>query len=175
LLLNRPTDYYPSLSQVLIYPSAFIVNKKEIDNAGVTHEHRQVLAGESWTQGQVILSWEDTVEGAADTSDGRNVVIHEFAHQLDMETGPANGAPLLNGWRRYQRWSNVLGKEFANLQEKAMTQQHSLFDHYGATNPAEFFAVSSEVFFEQPKQLVMESPLLYEELKQFYCVDPVQW
>jgi MtfA peptidase len=175
LLLNRPTDYYPSLTQVLVYPAAFIVNKKETDAAGVLHEHRQILSGESWTQGQVILSWQDTVEGAAESSDGRNVVIHEFAHQLDMETGPANGAPQLAADHRYERWSAVLGNEFARLQQQSLMQVPSLFDQYGATNPAEFFAVASEVFFEQPNQLNQESPALYNELKQFYCVDPTHW
>jgi MtfA peptidase len=175
LILNRPTDYYPSLRQILIYPGPFIVNKTETDKAGVIHHQRQILSGESWSQGQVILSWEDTIEGAAAFDDGRNVVIHEFAHQLDIETGPANGAPLLSQRNQYERWSNVLGKEFATLQQRAVMEEQSLLNHYGATNPAEFFAVSSEVFFEQPRQLLEESPSLYEELRAFYCVNPIIW
>lgn len=175
LILNRATDYYPSLRQILIYPGPFIVNKVETDNAGVVHPQRQILSGESWSQGQVILSWEDTVEGAAAIDDGRNVVIHEFAHQLDQETGAANGAPRLHGSNRYDRWSDVLSKEFAALRQRASMQEHSLLNHYGAKDPAEFFAVSSEVFFEQPHQLHAESPSLYEELRGFYCVNPIVW
>ena len=175
LILNRPTDYYPSLRQILIYPGPFIVNKTETDHAGVIHQRRQVLAGESWSQGQVILSWEDTVEGAAAVDDGRNVVIHEFAHQLDIETGAANGAPALRDRNRYVHWSNVLGNEFATLQQRAQMQEHSLLSHYGATNPAEFFAVASEVFFEQPHLLHVESPSLYEQLRAFYCINPIIW
>jgi Mlc titration factor MtfA (ptsG expression regulator) len=175
LILNRPTDYYPSLRQILIYPGPFIVDKAEADSAGVIHHQRRVLTGESWSQGQVILSWEDAVEDAATIDDGHNVVIHEFAHQLDMETGSANGAPQLSDHRRYTHWSNVLSWEFAALQDRALTQEHSLLNHYGATNPAEFFAVSSEVFFEQPQQLLAQSPLLYEELRAFYCVNPTDW
>jgi len=175
LILNRATDYYPNLRQILIYPGPFIVNKTETDSAGVIHQQRQVLSGESWSQGQVILSWEDTIEGAATDDDGRNVVIHEFAHQLDMESGSANGVPFLNARNRYERWSNVLGKEFDSLREHAENNQHSLLNQYGATNPAEFFAVSSEVFFEQPHQLLRESSSLYEELQAFYCVNPISW
>lgn len=175
LILNRPTDYYPGLRQILIYPSAFVVNKKQTDDAGVLQEQRQALAGESWTQGQVILSWEDTQEGADIIDDGRNVVMHEFAHQLDQETGSANGAPVLRGRSDYQHWSSVLSKEFAALQSRALHHQHSLLSHYGATNPAEFFAVATEVFFEQPQQLAAESPELYNELRTVYCVNPAEW
>ncbi len=175
LILNRPTDYYPDLRQILIYPNAFIVNKTETDNAGVLHQQRQILSGESWSQGQVILSWEDTVDGANVVDDGHNVVIHEFAHQLDMQTGTANGAPLLKGREHYARWSGVLNEEFIRLQQRAKTGESSLLNPYGATNPAEFFAVASEIFFEQPRQLFTESPALYDELRIFYCVSPATW
>jgi len=94
LLLNRSTDYYPNLRQILVYPDAFLVDRVSVDSSGVQQEQRQALAGESWEQGQVILSWQDCLEGAALPDDGRNVVIHEFAHQLDQESGSANGAPF---------------------------------------------------------------------------------
>ncbi|UCX05406.1 M90 family metallopeptidase [Shewanella glacialimarina] len=175
LLLNRKTDYYPNLKQILIYPHAFIVEQQKVDFAGVTSQHRSVLLGESWGNGKVILSWQNTLNGAADPFDGENVVIHEFAHQLDQENGPANGAPALRQIKDYAHWSSTLGKEFNQLQYCASQQIPSLFNYYGATNPAEFFAVISETFFEKPKQFFQQHPKLYNELSQFYQLDPIHW
>ena len=119
LILNRRTDYFANLRRILVYPGAFLVDRVHTDGAGVLQERRQVLSGESWSQGQVIVSWDDVVEGASVVDDGRNVVIHEFAHQLDQQNGHANGAPILGGRRRRERWARVLGEEFARLQEAA--------------------------------------------------------
>jgi len=175
LLLNRPAGYYPQLRQILVYPGAFIVERLHGDGSGVLQNWRQVLSGESWSRGQVILSWQDAAEGAAVADDGHNVVIHEFAHQLDQETGEANGAPSLGGRRRYRQWSQVLGEEFAALQSRAAAGETSLFSDYGATSPAEFFAVASEVFFEQSEAMVALHPALYRELSGFYRLDPLSW
>jgi len=175
LLLNRKTGYYRNLRQILVYPGAFVVNRVHTDNIGVLQDQRQVLAGESWSQGQVVLSWDDTLDGAAVIDDGRNVVIHEFAHQLDQEKGHANGAPYLSHRNRYKRWQQVLSAEFAKLQEQASNNEPSLFSYYGATNPAEFFAVSSEVFFERPQELAAHYPELYRELSEFYRINPLSW
>lgn len=175
LLLNRPDYYYPKLKQILLYPSAFVVQGNNADAAGVMHQQRRVLAGESWGQGKVVLSWGDTLEGAANPCDGRNVVIHEFAHQLDQEKGNATGAPLLQRAADYKQWSAVLSAEFSQLQQQAALGQSSLFDHYGATNPAEFFAVVSEVFFEQPQQLSSLHPELYQQLSYYYRLNPLSW
>jgi hypothetical protein len=178
LLLNRPADYYPQLRQILVYPGAFVVQRDSTDGSGVQHTQRQALAGESWSQGQVVLSWQDCLEGAAHADDGRNVVIHEFAHQLDQESGPANGAPLhAPGAPDYnpQRWSQVFHTSYAQLQHQARTGHVGLLDPYGAQDPAEFFAVASEVFFERPKELALEYPELYRELAGFYRVAPASW
>lgn len=178
LILNRPrTDYYPGLRQILVYPGAFIVDKVHTDETGVLQDHhRQVLSGESWSQGQVILSWQDTLEGAATPDDAYNVVIHEFAHQLDQETGLANGAPNLPGRERYQRWARVMHEAYEQLQDEALhDDEASLFDHYGATDPAEFFAVASETFFERPGPLAERYPTLYHELCDFYRINPLSW
>jgi hypothetical protein len=175
LLLNRPRGYYPELRQILVYPGSFVVDRAHTDGIGVAHHARQVLSGESWWQGQVILSWHDTLEGAARPNDGQNVVIHEFAHQLDQETGAANGAPVLARRDHYARWSQVLGAEFKDLQSRTSQAQASLFSDYGATDPAEFFAVISEVFFEQPQRMATEHPALYRELALFYRLDPLSW
>jgi Mlc titration factor MtfA (ptsG expression regulator) len=123
----------------------------------------------------VILSWEDTLAGASDPHDGRNVVIHEFAHQLDQEKGFANGAPLLPARRGYESWSTVLLAEFQRLQSAIAMGEPTLLSPYGATKPAEFFAVASEVFFEQPELMAEHHPALYGELSRFYRVDPNKW
>src|ERR1700694_2579764 len=175
LILNRRTDYYPNLRQILVYPGAFIVERLRGEPSGVLQEQRHALSGESWTQGQVVISWEDALEGAAVVDDGRNVVIHEFAHQLDQQKGYANGAPWLGRRDRYARWSQVMAEGFARLQEQALLGQPSLFNYYGATSPAEFFAVVSEVFFEQPRSMASMHPALYAELRSLYRVDPLSW
>lgn len=175
LILNRARGYYPKLREILVYPSSFVVEREHTDGIGVAHHARQVLAGESWERGQVVLSWHDTLAGAATPDDGQNVVIHEFAHQLDQETGAANGAPVLPRRDQYARWAKVLGAEFRHLQTAASEQQETLFNNYGASDPAEFFAVISEVFFEQPRRMADEHPALYRELALFYRLDPLSW
>jgi len=175
LILNRKTYYYPNLREILVYPNAFVVERLMAPSAGVLQDHRQVLSGESSARGQVVISWEDALHGAAVADDGYNVVIHEFAHQLDQQKGYANGAPWLGSRHRYPQWSRVLSEEFARLQEQALVGQPSLLNHYGATNPAEFFAVVTEVFFEQPRELAATYPGLYAELRSLYRVDPITW
>jgi Mlc titration factor MtfA (ptsG expression regulator) len=175
LLLNRETDYYPRLRQILVYPGAFFVDRPNADMAGVMQEHRRVLSGESWAHGQVILSWHDTVAGAAVTNDAQNVVLHEFAHQLDAEKGYTSGAPLLPGPQRYARWAQAMHEAFDELQAQAHTQTPSLLDHYGASDPAEFFAVLTETFFERPHELADQHPTLYREMRDFYRLDPLSW
>ena len=175
LILNRPRDYYPKLRQILVYPGSFVVDRAHTDGIGVAHHARQVLSGESWSEGQVVLSWHDTLAGAAIPDDGQNVVIHEFAHQLDQETGEANGAPALARRAHYKRWSQVLGAEFRLLQRRTALGVDTLFSEYGATDPAEFFAVISEVFFEQPQRMADEHPALYRELVLLYRLDPLSW
>jgi Mlc titration factor MtfA (ptsG expression regulator) len=175
LLLNRRGEGFPNLRQVLLYPQPFVVDRVAPLTAGVLQEQRRALAGESWVQGQVILSWADVQAGAAAPDDGRNVVIHEFAHQLDQESGAANGAPGLGRRERYQRWAQVLGAEFARLRERLERGEPTLLGDYAASEPAEFFAVASEVFFEQPAALAAEAPALYRELAAYYRVDPQGW
>jgi Mlc titration factor MtfA (ptsG expression regulator) len=175
LLLGRPDGRFQRLRQVLVYPGAFIVDRVRPDGTGVVQEQRAVLAGESWQQGQVILSWDDVLSGAAVPDDGRNVVIHEFAHQLDQETGHANGAPFLGGREQYRTWAQTMNAEFEGLRAQLAQGAQSLIDPYAATDPAEFFAVLSELFFELPAPLAIAHPALYEELLRYYRVDPRAW
>jgi MtfA peptidase len=175
LLLNGHGGYFPNLRQVLVYPGAFVVERDHVDASGLTHESRRALVGESWQQGQVLLSWDDVLAGAANASDGHNVVIHEFAHQLDQARGHANGTPWLGRRDRYARWAAVLGLEFAALQARVARGDTGLIDAYAATDAAEFFAVVSEHFFEQANALAAEHAALYAELARYYGVDPRSW
>ena len=152
-----------------------IHHRTATDPAGLARDERRVLSGESWQQGQVILSWDDVLAGAADPADGRNVVIHEFAHQLDQESGRANGAPWLGSRERHARWALVLGAEFAALRQRLAEGESGLMDPYAATDPAEFFAYLSELFFEQPAALAAAHPALYGELRRYYRSDPLVW
>lgn len=175
LLLNRSAEVFPGLRQILVYPGAFMVDRVRPMGGGVLRDERQVLSGESWSQGQVILSWQDAVDGAAVPDDGRNVVIHEFAHQLDQETGAANGAPELPRGLPRRHWAQVLGSTFAELQRQVALGEETLLGAYAATEPAEFFAVATEVFYEQPAALAAAHPALYGCLRAYYQVDPQAW
>ncbi|MEM9255575.1 MAG: M90 family metallopeptidase [Pseudomonadota bacterium] len=174
LILNQPGAIYPGLSSILIYPSAFRVDREQHTEHGtvVTGSHR--LLGESWDAGKVILSWDDVANGVSDFSDGHNVVLHEFAHQLDSQYGTANGSPRLRD-NSYKSWARVLSSNFENLQTRALNHLPTVMDTYGATNPAEFFAVATETFFEKPDALHRVRPDLYEELQRYYGCDPRLW
>lgn len=175
LLLNRQTDYYRQLQSILVYPTTFIATREVSDELGlVTTDHAELL-GESWEQGKVILAWDSVEHGVEDLRDGHNVVLHEFAHQLDHASGASNGAPLLGTLNAYRNWAHVLSAEFEDLQEDVRFGRESLLDHYGATNPAEFFAVATETFFERPEQMRHEHGELYQQLVEFFRVDPARW
>ncbi len=172
LLLGRATDYYPTLSSIIVYPSAYVAPSKQQLPDGTMIEGPQARRGESWHRGNVVLSWDDVLRGAADAEDGHNVVLHEFAHQLDGEYGGMEGAPLLANRSMYTAWAKVLGAEYEELVERVYRGRPSAIDAYGATNPAEFFAVVTELFFERPRELRAEHPELYEQLRGFYRQDP---
>ncbi|MCS5628476.1 MAG: zinc-dependent peptidase [Planctomycetes bacterium] len=173
LLLRREVDQvYPALRSVLIYPSAYVARAPRVANGGVVIEGRQVRLGESWDRGTLVLSWDDVQQGGADLHDGHNVVFHEFAHQLDQQAGGGPGAPDLGKRSRYVAWARVLGKEFEALTRSVDKHRKTLIDPYGATNPAEFFAVVTECFFEKGVQLRSRHPELYAQLCEFYRRDP---
>ena len=175
LLLNRNTDVYSGLRYILVYPDAFLVERETRDSAGLAFSQKRGLLGESWSNGKVILSWDDVLRGNQKFDDGANVAIHEFAHQLDHATGATNGAPFLGSSARSKRWATVLTTEFERLRQAAYHGDETLIDQYGATEPAEFFAVVTETFFEKPRQLLREHPALFAELKNYYRVDPGDW
>lgn len=173
LLLNRKDDCYPKLTSVLVYPSTYVAGNKGLftDKSDQT----SVRLGESWGHGVVVLAWDSVKQGAINFKDGRNVAMHEFAHQLDQEDGVADGAPILEDRTAYGSWSEIFSQEFIRLQNKKKKRKRSVFNKYGATDPAEFFAVVTESFFEKPKQFQKKHPELYQELQDYYKVNPIEW
>ncbi len=174
LLLHRETDYYPRLESILVYPSTYLVPGGRRPD-GTVGDDPEARLGESWSRGLVVLAWDSVLFGASDLHDGHNVVLHEFAHQLDQE-GDGNGAPVLPRRSMYVAWARVLGDEYATLLHEVQTghRHDDVINSYGATNPAEFFAVVTEAFFEKPHALRARHPALYEQLKTFYLQDPAE-
>ena len=170
LLLHRDTDVYPELETVLVYPHAYRAPSTRREGP-VVIESDDARLGESWTRGVVVLAW-DHVASSARHLGGDNVVLHEFAHQLDAEHGGMDGAPELGTRARFVSWARVLGEEFAELSARLHAGRPSDIDAYGATSPPEFFAVVTEMFFEKPRQLQRRHPDLYAELAAFYRQDP---
>jgi len=179
LLLHRETDYYPGLKTVLVYPSTYVARTHWREEEEIMDRRSRARLGESWSAGAVVLAWDAALAGAADPADGQNVVLHEFAHQLDQEDGRADGVPPLGGsgplerFGRYSAWARILGSEFKQLNSALELNLETVLRDYGATNPAEFFAVATECFFEKPGQLKERHPALFAELKEFYQQDPL--
>jgi MtfA peptidase len=173
LLLHRKTDYFPRLLTILVYPSTYMVEEQRHVEGPVWEDAKTARLGETGRQmGTMVLAWDAVKSGAADPSDGKNVVLHEFAHQLDFENDAADGAPALTTREQQLSWSEVMRTEFASLRAADETGIPTLLDTYGATNPAEFFAVSTEAFFERPRMLRAHHPNLYAELKNYFRQDP---
>lgn len=175
LLLRSHTLEFRHVRWIYLYPSEFVVRHSVSDAAGVISENHGILAGEAWQNGRIILSWDSVKQGVYDFNDGRNVVLHEFAHQLDSESGSMNGAPLLYSKGAYGSWATILSREFNALRDHAYFAKKTVLDQYGAISPAEFFAVATETFFEEPEELATEHEALYAELQNYYQVDPRQW
>lgn len=174
LIVNKPNRWFNSLRTIHVYPSAFKSRLTEI--RGHVHAERdQARSGESWAKGPVILASDHAAFGAFAAHDGQNVVMHEFAHQLDEQTGATDGSPLLDADQSAARWARVFQDAYGRLQRDIADRRENMLNPYGATNPAEFFAVVTEVFFEQPRELRAAEPALYAELSQYYRLDPAGW
>lgn len=172
LVLNLDLGYFGGWSEVIVYPDEFIVDYEYTDEYGVVHRVREPMAGESWVQGPVILSWADA--GAADQGWGYNVVLHEFAHKIDMLNGGANGCPPLHPQMSREAWSRIFNDAYSDFCLRAERLEATPFDVYAAEHPAEFFAVASEAFFETPLAVQSAYPLIYSQLALFYRQDPAQ-
>ncbi|GAA5123968.1 zinc-dependent peptidase [Luteolibacter yonseiensis] len=175
LVLNREGEPYPDLKNIYLYPTTFSSVQKQRDETGVVTEGTVHRLGESWGTGTVVLAWDSVEQGARNISDARNVTFHEFAHQLDHEDGDTDGAPALPSREAYRSWARVFSTNYSEVRELVESGKPSLIDPYGATKPAEFFAVATETFFEKPRQLHRRYPELYAELRGFYGLDPQEW
>jgi hypothetical protein len=176
LLLHRRTDYYPRLLTILVYPSGFVVEQHHPIHGEIWVEGKEGRLGETEAHMRsLVLAWDAARYGALDPSDGKNLVLHEFAHQLDFEDSVADGMPVLSSRDDKRSWSEVMKMEFAALRAADETGIPTLLDSYGATNPAEFFAVATEAFFERPLALRRRQPRLYNELQRFYRQDPTAY
>ena len=173
LLVNREVEApYPDLASIVVYPHAWRTQKRE-RAGGVVLESESVNLGESWSKDLVVLAWDRAKSDGRNPADGHNVVLHEFAHQLDAEDGAVDGAPALDR-KHYGPWAKVLGAEFEELRAMVDAGERSDLDAYGATNAPEFFAVVTEEFFEQPDQMARNHPQLYRQLALFFRQDPAQ-
>jgi Mlc titration factor MtfA (ptsG expression regulator) len=169
LILNLTPDYYRGWVEVIVYPDEFVAGYEFIDEDGVAHVVHEPMSGESWLHGPVILSWADARQtGYA----GYNVVIHEFAHKLDMLNGDANGFPPLHSDMSREAWSRAFVAAYEDFCARVERGEHSALDPYAAENPAEFFAVTSEAFFDAPQVVQSAYPEIYRELSFFYRQDP---
>ena len=169
-ILKLGLDWYDGWHSVIVYPDAFIPRRTKTDEAGVVHQTNSMMAGEAWGRGPVILSWADVLNTGK--KPGHNVVIHEMAHKLDMLNGDANGFPPLH--RRMDRrvWSRVFSSAWDSLKNEQRNGADLPIDLYALESPAEFFAVASEQFFEDPTTLRQHLPEVYRQLEQFYRQHP---
>ena len=169
LILNLDFDYYAGWHAVILYPGDFRVLKEEVDEAGVVHQWREDLSGEAWEQGPVILSWDAAATVAKNQP---NIVLHEFAHKLDMRNGRADGFPPLPTGVSEKNWARDFQEAYTNFCNRLDQGQPLRIDSYAAQSPAEFFAVLSEVFFVEPEILQADFPAVYRQLRRFYRQDP---
>ncbi|RII29211.1 MAG: hypothetical protein CXR31_02325 [Geobacter sp.] len=175
LLLHRETDYYPGLSSIVVYPDEYLAPFEELDEAGVVTSGTDRRSGESWEQGTLVLSWADMQMAGVDGEGAYNVVLHEFAHQLDAEDGITDGTPFFPRRAARKHWQRTLEVEYERFKEEVAQGKIPVLDPYGAESPAEFFAVATEAFFENPGELKEHYLALYEELSRYYRQDPAAW
>jgi Mlc titration factor MtfA (ptsG expression regulator) len=169
-ILHLGLDWYAGWVGIVVYPGDFVIPRRIIDEDGVVHEFDDEVMGEAWYGGPVLVSW---FEHPEDT-DGINVVIHEFAHKLDMKSGDADGMPPLHAGMSRRRWIEVMSNAFQDFRQRVDGGEETPLDPYGAELPTEFFAVASEAFFQEPALLDSEYPDVYAQLRGFYGQDPLQ-
>jgi MtfA peptidase len=172
LVLNLDLALYDDFENVIVFPSEFVPGREWIDEAGVAHRHDDALVGEALPEGPVLLSWPDVAASADWDSAGMNLVIHEFAHKIDMRDGDANGCPPLPSALSAAQWRATLAAAFEDFRNRVDRGEETAIDPYAAEDPGEFFAVLSEVFFADPLLLVRSYPDVYGLLAHFYRQDP---
>jgi MtfA peptidase len=172
LILAIEHDYFARVQSILVYPHGYLATHQQLGGSGVFLEGNIPLAGEAHYRGPVILSWEDVLHEGRNPREGKNLVFHEFAHQLDMLDGLIDGTPPLGGPDQYRRWHDVMTAEYHHLIEESERGKATLLDKYGTTNEAEFFAVATECFFDQPVAMRRRHPPMYALLSEYYRQDP---
>lgn len=171
LILTRPFSYYDDIRSILVYPDVYRV-RHAWEHGMIVHESEEIRAGEASSHGQVVLAWSQCEQAANNHHSPHNVILHEFAHQLDYLDGSADGAPPLSG-EQARHWQQTMSRAYENLQNTIEHHHKPWLDPYGATEPAEFFAVLTEAFFQQPEHLHREQAEVYEALKDYYRLDPL--
>jgi Mlc titration factor MtfA (ptsG expression regulator) len=170
-ILELGLDSYASFASVIVYPDEFLVRDREVvDEDGVVHTGDDLLSGEAWEQGPVILAWSEVQ--ASGKGEGFNVVAHELSHKLDMRNGEADGVPPLHAGMRLAAWTAAFDAAYEDLLDQLERDEEPWLDPYAAEDPAELFAVCSEMFFDVPEQLAKEYPAVYAQLAAFYKQDP---
>jgi Mlc titration factor MtfA (ptsG expression regulator) len=167
LVLELGLDWYRGWVGLVVYPGDFVIPRQITDEAGVVHEYDDEVLGEAWEGGPVLVSWNEEHE-----AEGVNVVIHEFAHKLDMTNGAVDGLPALHAGMSRRTWSAAFEAAYEDFCRRVDAREDTALDPYAAEHPAEFFAVMSEAFFETPRILRDEYPRVYEQLRLFYRQDP---
>jgi len=175
LLLHRETDYFPTLSSIIVYPAEYVARLVDQDENGLVWEEDEERAGESWALGSLVLSWKDIVEDRDDPEGDLSVVLHEFAHQLDAESGEMNGQPPIGDPALRSEWFPVMMEAYEKLGRQADAGRATAIDPYGAEDPSEFFAVATETFFQDPRRLQAVYPKVYGLLARYYRQDPASW
>ncbi len=176
LLLHRETDYYPELTSILVYPSGYTAEEERHIGGGIWSDAPEDRLGHTGQRLRaLVLAWDEARHGAAAPTDGENLILHEFAHQLDFENKSSDGTPALETRGDYLAWARVMSDEFEALRDATDSGIPTLLDSYGATDPAEFFAVITEAFFERPRALRKLHPALFAQLQRFYRQDPTTY
>ncbi len=172
LIVARPFSDFDNIRSVLVYPGAYWV-REAVSDGMLEAQEQEIRAGESWDEGKVVLSWDDCMAAARDPDGPHNVVLHEFAHQLDHAGGVTNGAPRLDSTSA-RRWQAVMSEAYERLMRDFDEDEISWLDPYGMSHPVEFFAVLSEAFFQQPRTLRRHEPDIYDILTRFYRISPAE-
>jgi len=171
-VLNLGYEWYKGWHEIVVYPAEFIPEREVMDDFGVVHRVRQPLSGEAWAGGPLVLSWDDVTHSGG--GEGYNVVIHEFAHKLDMKNGPVDGLPVLHAGIQVAVWAAVFNRAYSDFRRRVDQGEETVIDTYAGESPAEFFAVLTEAFFEMPDVLHEDYPAVYEQMRLYFKQDPLQ-
>ena len=177
LILNLPHNYYANVESIIVYPSTVVPPRRKIgffETPLAPIDDAHPIIGQAFLQGPVIIIWDAALHGGRHPESGHNVVYHEFAHKLDMLDGAADGTPPLSNRAEYRDWVRICSREYLRLRQDVEQGRKSFLGSYGATNEAEFFAVATEQFFDQPHLMIKQTPDLYRVLQEYYRQDPVK-